>query len=61
MIHYIKLREKDKKRWAFLTSKGGLTYLTIHASRFETKEAAERLIAENAADNPEWEWKVVTP
>lgn len=58
-IHYVKCREKGKKRFAFLTSKGALNNLTIHAARFESAEKAEALIAANAADNPEWEFKVV--
>jgi len=36
----IKVRAKGKKRWAFLTSKGGTNYLRIHAAQFETREKA---------------------
>lgn len=53
----IKVREVGKKRWVFL-SREGVNHLRIHALRF-TREQAERLIAENEADNPEWEWKIV--
>lgn len=60
MTAHIKLREKGKRQWAFLTSRGGTNYLRIHAARFETVESAQKVIDENAADNPEWEWKVVS-
>jgi hypothetical protein len=54
----VKCREVGTKRYAFLTSTGGLNPLRIHAARFETKEKAENFIAENAADNPEYEFRV---
>jgi hypothetical protein len=59
MIFYVKCREVGKKQFLFLTSRGGLNRLRIHAARFETKDKAQALIDENAADNPEWEFKVV--
>lgn len=52
--HHIKVREKGKKRFSFL-SRNGVTNLRIHAIQF-TKEGADKLIAENAARNPEWEF-----
>lgn len=55
---YVKVREVGKARWVFL-SKGGVNRLRIHALRFETIEKARALIDENAADNPEWEFKAV--
>jgi hypothetical protein len=55
---FIKVREKGRKAWAFL-ARGGTSRLRVHASRFETPEKAQALIDANAADNPEWEWKVV--
>jgi hypothetical protein len=54
----IKVREKGRKSWSFL-SRGGTNRLRIHAVRFETREKAQALIDENAPDNPEWEWKIV--
>lgn len=53
---HIKVREKGRKRWAFL-SRNGTTQLRIHALTF-TREQAEKLIADNAPDNPEWEWSI---
>lgn len=67
---FIKVREIGEQRrwakgkwtthragWKFLGSNGSCTRLRIHALRF-TREQAEACIAENAADNPEWEWKI---
>lgn len=59
MRYAIKVRETGKKKWRFLTSKGGVTQLRIHAARWATREPCERLIAENAPDNQDWEFKVV--
>lgn len=53
----IKVREIGDKSWKFL-SRGGVNRLKIHALQF-TREDAEKLIAENKDDNPEWEWKIV--
>jgi len=57
-IAMIKVRELGAKRWAFL-ARNGTTRLRVHALRFESYDKAQRLINENAADNPEWEWKTV--
>ena len=54
----IKCRERGKLQFAFLTSKGALNRLRIHAARF-TRENAEKLIAENQAENAEWEFCIV--
>ncbi len=59
MAHAIKLREKGRRRWEFLTSDGALNRLRIHAARFEDAGKAQKIIDENAADNPGWEWMVV--
>jgi hypothetical protein len=53
--HHIKVRELGRKSWAFLSS-NGTTRLRVHALQF-TQERAAALIAENAPDNPEWEFK----
>lgn len=55
---YIKIREVGKKTWKFL-ARDGSTRLRIHAASFADETAAQRLIDENKADNPEWEWKIV--
>lgn len=55
---YVKCREIGRKQWAFL-SRGGCNRLRVHALRFASVERAQAVIDENAADNPEWEWKVV--
>lgn len=57
MVFYIKVRERGSKSWSFLGRVG--TYrLKMHASRFVSAEKAQEVIDGNAADNPEWEWKV---
>jgi hypothetical protein len=58
MAYNIKCKLKTEKRYAFLTSSGGCNHLRVHAARFETKEKAQAVIDENAADNPEWDFKV---
>lgn len=55
---YIKCREIGKKKWAFL-SRNGTNQLRIHAIRFQDEDRAKQVIADNTADNPEWEFKVV--
>lgn len=57
---YIKCRKIGSKRFAFLTPRGGLNHLRIHASQFESQDKAQSLIDENKADNPEWEWLIVS-
>lgn len=59
MRYGIKVREVGKKKWRFLSSCGGVTNLRVHAARWSTREPCETLIANNAADNPEWDFKVV--
>ncbi len=55
---HIKCREIGRKQWSFL-SRGGTNRLRIHAVIFATRDKAQALIDENAADNPEWEWMIV--
>jgi hypothetical protein len=57
-VVYIKLRSGNEKRWSFLTSSGGTTYLRIHAARFASAEKAQALIDANKDDNPGFEWRV---
>ncbi len=59
MRYAIKVRETGRKKWRFLTPKGGVTNLRVHASRWPAREPCERLIAEIAPDNPDWEFKIV--
>ncbi len=59
MRYAIKVREAGRRKWRFLTSKGAVTQLRIHAARWATREPCERLISDNAPDNPDWEFKVV--
>lgn len=54
--HHVKCREKGKKTWKFMTPRGGLNSLRIHAAQF-TEEKAKAFIEENTPDNPEWEFK----
>ena len=57
-MFHIKIREKGKKAWYFLTSRGGMNRLRVHAATFKDEAAAQAVIDENKADNPEFEWKV---
>ena len=52
MRYAIKVREPGRKKWGFLTPKGGVTNLRVHAARWSDREPCEKLIAENAPDNP---------
>lgn len=55
--HHVKAREKGKKRWTFLAN-GGTNNLRVHAIQF-TETGANALIRDNAASNPDWEFKAV--
>lgn len=57
-MFHVKVREIGQKQWRFL-SRGGTNRLRIHAIQFATRERAQALIDDNAADNPGWEWKAV--
>jgi hypothetical protein len=57
-VHYVKCREVGRKAWAFLAP-DGVSRLRVHAARFSDAAKAQALIDANAADNPEWEFKVV--
>lgn len=59
MKYAIKVREVGRKKWQFLTSSGGVTNLRIHAARWATRGPCDKLIADNAAENPDWDFKVV--
>lgn len=54
--HHVKVREKAAKGWKFL-SRDGTTTKRIHALQF-TEAAARRLVADNAPDNPGWEFQI---
>lgn len=57
MTAYIKARKKGDKQWSFLTSKGGINKLRVHAAIFDD-EAAQRIIDANNGGNQAWEFKV---
>lgn len=59
MRYAIKVRQGEKKKWGFLTPRGGVTHLRIHAARWAARDACEQLITDNAPDNPDWQFKVV--
>lgn len=59
MIVYVKARAKTATRFHFVTPKGALNALRIHAARFEGAEAARRFITENEPGNPNIVWKIV--
>lgn len=54
----IKVRKIGSKRWAFLSSGGGMNYLRIHALRFDDRAKAQAFIDSNAPNNPGYEWRV---
>lgn len=58
-MYAIKVKANDEKRWSFLTSGGGTTYLRIHASQIEEKAKADKFAKEIAEDNPDFAVKVV--
>ncbi len=58
-VYCVKAKQVNKKRWAFVTPRGGTNYLRIHASQFTDKNRAEGLAADINESNPgEWEAKV---
>lgn len=59
MGYAIKVKKAGEKAWYFLTPRGGMIRLRIHAAQFDTAEKAQAVIDANAADNPGFEWKVV--
>ncbi len=60
MTYAIKVKHNEDRHWSFLTSKGGTTYLRLHASLFDDDGKATKLVAEIIEDNPDFEAKVVT-
>lgn len=56
--HYIKARKKGERAWYFITPKGGMIRLRVHASLF-TSEAADKVLEGIAKDNPEYDFKKV--
>lgn len=56
--HFVKVREKGKTRWAFLTPQGRSTSLRIHASQM-SEEQAKRVAVEIETENPAYEAKTV--
>lgn len=58
-VFHIKVRERGRKAWAFL-ARGGTSRLRVHALTFATAARAQALIDANAAENPEWDWKVTS-
>lgn len=47
---HVKLRPKGHKRYEFLTSRGGLNHLRIHAAMF-TPARAEQVVSEIKAEH----------
>ena len=56
---HVKCKRDGEKRWSFLTSGAGTTYLRIHAARFESMVKAKALIDANKDDNPDFAWRIV--
>jgi hypothetical protein len=58
-IYCVKAKEVSKKKWGFITPRGGINFLRIHASNFSDKAKADALAADINESNPnEWEAKV---
>jgi hypothetical protein len=58
MSFAVKWRHKEDKRFLFLTSSGGGNSLKIHAARFADRDAAQKFVEENQADNPDFIFRV---
>lgn len=56
--HAVKVKTPDSKRYEFLTGKGGLTHLRVHAA-LSTPERCEQFAARIRQDNPGCLVKVV--
>lgn len=56
---YVKIRERGKKAFWFVTPKGDGTRRKIHAARFATLAEAEAFVAKYAEENPELDFKAV--
>lgn len=54
----IRFRQKGRRSWRYLTSKGGGNRLRIHAARFDSREKAQAVIDESAAENADFEMEV---
>ena len=59
-MYAIKIREKGKRRWDFLTSDGRLTHLRLHAAMTDDSEKAQGYVQKITEDNPGFEAKVVS-
>jgi hypothetical protein len=55
---HIKVRKRGERRFNFLTSKGGINHLRIHAAIFDDQKAVQ-FVEANAPDNPDFEWRIV--
>lgn len=51
LTHFVKVREKTAKAFWFLTPKGGMNRLRVHASQF-TEEQANKAVEEINRENP---------
>lgn len=56
---HIKLRKTGDKTFCFLSGKGGLNRLRIHAAQFRQESDAQSVLAQILEDNPDYEGKVV--
>lgn len=55
-IYCVKTRKIGKVKWGFVTSRGGVSYLRIHAAQFKLEETALSMVADINENNPgEWE------
>ena len=56
---FVKAKAPQYKYFMFVTPRGGLNRLRIHAATFRDEQTAQATIDMNAASRPDWQWKVV--
>ena len=58
-VFCVKVRKVNQKRWGFLTPRGGVNYLRIHASQFYDESKADACAHDIVESNPgEWQARV---
>lgn len=50
--HAVKVKMKDRRRWEFLTPKGGLTHLRVHAATAD-EDRCKAFAADIKESNPD--------
>lgn len=55
----VKAKASQYRFWMFMTPRGGLNRLRIHAALFRDSATAQKTIDLNREKHPDWQWKVV--